>query len=123
MSTFAERLKELRGTESQASFAEAIGVNRVQYAKYEAGKNVPSVDILANICRVHACSADWLLGLRELGARAAVVVNGSGNVVANGVKARASAVANGVHAACKDCAFKKAVVKLQKAGLQIPGLP
>ena len=65
MSTFATRLRELRGTESQASFALAIGVNRVQYAKYESGQNAPSVEILERICRVHACSADWLLGLRE----------------------------------------------------------
>lgn len=106
-----------------ASFADQIGLNRVQYAKYEAGKNIPSAEIVAKICRVHACSADWLLGLKDTGAGAAVVVNGSGNVVANGNKARASAVQGGVQAACKDCAFKKAVAKLQKAGLQIPGLP
>lgn len=100
-----------------ASFADQIGLNRVQYAKYEAGKNVPSADVVARICRVHACSADWLLGLRELGAGAAVVVNGSGNVVANGPKARAIAVASGVHAACKTCPHKKfheAVLKASK---------
>ena len=71
MSVFSERLKELRGTESQASFATAIGMNRVQYAKYESGKNAPSVDALERICRVHACSADWLLGLKERGTSAA----------------------------------------------------
>jgi transcriptional regulator with XRE-family HTH domain len=68
MSTFATRLKELRGTESQASFSATIGINRVQYAKYESGQNSPSVDTLERICRAHACSADWLLGLREPGA-------------------------------------------------------
>lgn len=102
--------------------AKAVGVKQQNWARWESGVVTPNAEMLATICRVHACSADWLLGLRELGARAAVVVNGSGNVVANGPKARASAIANGVHAACKDCAFKKAVVKLQKAGLQIPGL-
>lgn len=65
MSIFADRLKELRGSESQASFAEQLGINRVQYFKYESGKNAPSIDVLANICRVHACSADWLLGLKD----------------------------------------------------------
>ena len=63
MSIFADRLKELRGSESQASFAEQLGLNRVQYFKYESGTNAPSIDVLANICRVHPCSADWLLGL------------------------------------------------------------
>ena len=65
MSTFATRLRELRGTESQASFAAAIDLNRVQYAKYESGSNAPSIDVLERICRVHACSANWLLGLPE----------------------------------------------------------
>lgn len=67
MSIFSDRLRELRGNESQASFAAEIGLNRVQYAKYESSKNAPSIDVLATICRTHACSADWLLGLPERG--------------------------------------------------------
>ena len=65
MSTFSDRLKELRGSESQSSFAAQIELNRVQYAKYESGVNAPSIEVLTRICRVHACSADWLLGLSE----------------------------------------------------------
>ena len=65
MSTFATRLRELRGAESQASFSSALGIHRIQYAKYEAGKNAPSIEVLERICRVHACSADWLLGLKD----------------------------------------------------------
>lgn len=65
MSIFADRLKELRGSESQASFAAQLGINRVQYFKYEGGKNSPSIDVLLKICRVHTCSADWLLGLTD----------------------------------------------------------
>jgi len=80
MSVFSERLKQLRGNESQASFAAEIGVNRVQYAKYESSKNAPSIEVLATICRVHACSADWLLGLPERGR--AVIASGSGSQAA-----------------------------------------
>lgn len=97
--------------------ARELGMPRQQWIKYETGQSAPGAEILEKICRVHACSADWLLGLRELGARAAVVVNGSGNVVANGPKARAIAVASGVHAACKTCPHKKfheAVLKASK---------
>lgn len=36
-----------------------------QYARYEKGATVPGADILANICKVHAVSADWLLGLDD----------------------------------------------------------
>ena len=41
-----------------------------QYARYENGVTVPSIDILATICRAHACSADWLLGLPSRGGSA-----------------------------------------------------
>ena len=68
MSIFATRLKELRGPESQASFASSLGLNRVQYAKYESGQNWPSVEVLERICRVvSGVSADWLLGLKDRG--------------------------------------------------------
>ena len=87
MSIFATRLKELRGTESQASFATAIDLNRVQYAKYESGANSPSVEVLERICRIHACSADWLLGLKD---NAPSVSAGPGAAVAIGSHARAT---------------------------------
>ena len=95
MSTFATRLKELRGSESQASFSSAIGVNRVQYAKYEAGNNSPSVDILARICREHSVSADWLLGLREHG--------------------KTDNATSGEAQQCAKCPYKKRLEKIEKA--------
>ena len=93
MSTFAARLKELRGAESQASFSSAIGVNRVQYAKYEAGNNSPSVDILARICREHSVSADWLLGLRD--------------------QAKTDDATPGSAPQCAKCPYKKKLAKLE----------
>lgn len=114
MSTFSERLKILRGAESQASFATAIDVNRVQYAKYEKGTNSPSVDILERICRIHAVSADWLLGLTDRASSSAVAsgagaiaVAGSGNKVS--VKTKAAAPKD-----CAKCPYKKKLEKLEK---------
>lgn len=77
--------------------------------------------MIAKICRVHACSADWLLGI-DRGTSAAVIVNGSGNAVANGLHARASVGtgAAGEASICKSCKYLKAIKKLQKAGLQLP---
>ena len=124
MSIFSDRLKELRGPESQASFATAIGVNRVQYAKYESGKNAPSIDVLAAICRIHACSADWLLGLKDHGGSVSVNA-GSGAAVAIGTGAKASAGAAKKAAPvadCSTCKYRKAVADLQAAGLKFPGL-
>lgn len=65
MSTFSDNLKTLRGPTSQSQFAAELGMKQQQYARYENGITVPSIDILATICRVHACSANWLLGLPE----------------------------------------------------------
>lgn len=51
--------------------ARQLKMQRPQWIKYETGKTVPGADILAEICRVHACSADWLLGLKDLKSAAA----------------------------------------------------
>ena len=58
-----QRLKELRGTSSQSEMADAIGIKWQSWARYERGDVAPGAEILANICRVLACSADWLLGI------------------------------------------------------------
>ena len=70
MEGFAERLRELRGSSSQAEMARELGMKQPQWARYESGASLPSIDILATICRAHACSADWLLGLPERGGSA-----------------------------------------------------
>ena len=118
MSIFAERLRELRGQESQASFADTIGINKIQYAKYEGGKNSPSIDVLFKICRAHAVSSDWLLGLKDScsarqnnSARAGaggIAIAGSGNRV-TGVVAGAPTTA-----ACAKCPYKKKLKALEK---------
>lgn len=113
MSIFSERLKELRGTESQASFATAVGLNRVQYAKYENGTNTPSVEALERICRIHACSADWLLGLND---KSPTVMAGAGAAVAVGANARATAntiATSGESPVCKKCPHLKKLKKLE----------
>lgn len=116
MSTFATRLKELRGSESQASFSATIGINRVQYAKYESGVNCPSVDVLATICRVHACSADWLLGIDK--SQPALSVIGTGNAVAQGTGAKAVATVKcepGELPQCAKCPIKKRLARIERA--------
>ena len=63
MSVLSERLRELRGTSSQSEMASAANMKYQQWARYEKGEVVPGADVLATICKVHAVSADWLLGL------------------------------------------------------------
>lgn len=45
--------------------AEAIGIKYNAWARYEAGGALPGAEIIQKICREHACSADWLLGLSD----------------------------------------------------------
>lgn len=65
MSVLSDRLRELRGTSSQSEMAAAASMKYQQWARYEKGEVVPGADVLANICRAHDCSADWLLGLND----------------------------------------------------------
>lgn len=101
MGTFSERLRELRGTESQASFAASIGVNRVQYAKYESGQNSPSIELLKRICEAHdGVTADWLLGLSKSAAKTA----------APGT----SHLTHGERPDCAGCPYKEQMKKFEK---------
>ena len=45
--------------------ADAIGIKQNAWARYEAGGAIPGGEIITKICRAHACSADWLLGLTD----------------------------------------------------------
>lgn len=65
MSTIGERMRELRGPSSLREMAEAIGIKYNAWARYEAGGSLPGAEIIEKICRVHSCSADWLLGLTD----------------------------------------------------------
>lgn len=67
MSTLSERLRELRGKSSQKEMADAVGIKWNAWARYERGDVSPGAEILTRICKIHACSADWLLGLAEKG--------------------------------------------------------
>ncbi|MFV0410805.1 MAG: helix-turn-helix transcriptional regulator [Paracoccus sp. (in: a-proteobacteria)] len=47
----ADRLRELRGKETQEDFARMIGVSRATLANYEAGRTVPRPSVCRRICR------------------------------------------------------------------------
>ena len=85
-----------------------------QYARYEKGTTVPGADILANICSIHAVSADWLLGLSDRApAPPHEVKAGANSAVAIGSNAQAS-VSLGEAPACAKCPYKKRLAKIEK---------
>ena len=121
MSTLSVRLRELRGDSSQAEMANSIGIPQQAWARYEKGIVSPNASTIESICRAHACSADWLLGLKDSAALS--VRAGNGAAVAIGANARASSTAlSSTSAQCAKCPYKKWGEKLRKQGLIIPGV-
>ena len=108
-------MRELRGASSQREMAEAIGIKWNAWARYEAGGAIPGGEIITRICRVHACSADWLLGLKESGSDAVKVSNSPGAAIANGRNARASVGPN-----CEQCPFKMLAMEFKDRAAKLP---
>lgn len=115
MSVLSDRLRQLRGDSSQVEMARQLGIQRTQWIKYETGETSPGAEILARICRVHACSADWLLGLKESGSDAVKVSNSPGAAIANGRNARASVGPN-----CEQCPFKLLAMEFKDRAAKLP---
>ena len=82
MSVIGDRLRELRGASSLREMAEAVGIKLQAWKRYEDGGAIPGGEIITKICRVHACSADWLLGLKERSTSA--MAHGDGAIAASG---------------------------------------
>ena len=68
---FRINLRALRRDRSltQAAVAEAIGVDRVTYARWETGERHPSVDAMANLAAFFNTSIEALLGASKTKAR------------------------------------------------------
>ena len=108
-------MRELRGSSSQREMADAIGIKYNAWARYEAGGALPGAEIIEKICRVHACSADWLLGLKD---KSPTVSAGPGAAVAIGANARATTgtkltTQNSPTPNCSKCPHLKKLKKLE----------
>jgi len=61
----SERLKDLRGMQTQAEFSKFIGISRPTVGFYENGSRLPDALKLKQIAEKCCVSADWLLGLTD----------------------------------------------------------
>jgi transcriptional regulator with XRE-family HTH domain len=116
MSVLSDRLRELRGSSSQKEMADELNMKQPQWARYESGASVPGADIIEKICRVHACSADWLLGLKDNGG--VNIKAGDGAAVAIGSHAKATSNSKlstpaSLTPNCSKCAYLKKLKKLE----------
>ena len=105
---FGERLRELRGSKSQASFAKELGLSQVVYGRYELNQREPNLETLCHIGLTLGISADWLLGLPERGVGARVEA-GKGAAVSIG---SGTATASN----CRDCPILLDFIKRRSGG-------
>ena len=124
MPMFGDRLKTLRGGESQSSFAMRFNLKQSAYSRYEAGSREPDLSLLCLIARVCNVTTDWLLGMSDIDSSVSVNAgNGAAVAIGTGAKASATAAKKAAPAAdCSACKYRKAVADLQAAGLKFPGL-
>jgi transcriptional regulator with XRE-family HTH domain len=68
VSEFSKRLKELREEASltQKDIAEALGIDRTTYTKYETGKSEPDFETTSKIADYFNVSVDYLLGKSDI---------------------------------------------------------
>ncbi|MBQ7584793.1 MAG: helix-turn-helix transcriptional regulator [Desulfovibrionaceae bacterium] len=59
--TFGQRLKELRGNESQASWAEHLKLKPGTLGNYERNRNQPKFQTIEAICEKCQVNVEWLL--------------------------------------------------------------
>ncbi len=65
MLKLADRLRGLRGTESQTEFAARFGLKQAIYSHYETGRKKPSLEVLMQMAVVLGATTDYLLGLSD----------------------------------------------------------
>jgi transcriptional regulator with XRE-family HTH domain len=61
MNTLGERIRHIRGTETQETFAARIGVSKGSLGGYERNENSPSSDVILKICSGANISVEWLM--------------------------------------------------------------
>ena len=65
MKLFSVRLRNARGSRSQAEIARACGVSQATYSCWEIGKTEPSIEKMIRLCELLGVSSDYLIGLSD----------------------------------------------------------
>jgi len=59
--SLGDRLRELRGKESQTVAGRRLGVSQSAYANYERDFRPPDAEFIKSVCSAYGVTADWLL--------------------------------------------------------------
>lgn len=61
MDSLGQRIRQLRGTRSQNTYAAQLGISKGSLGAYERDASTPDADTLSAICLLEDVSCDWLL--------------------------------------------------------------
>lgn len=61
MSTFPERLKQVRGKLDQGEMSTQLGIHLTSYGRYERGERSPDLEFIEKVCRTFNVSPTWLI--------------------------------------------------------------
>lgn len=61
MRSIGQRLREVRGTRTLAEFSEIVGVGRTTWSNYEAGRRLPSHEVMEALHRIEGVPPDRIL--------------------------------------------------------------
>lgn len=56
-----DRIKQIRGTQTQQEFADLIGVGRTTLIRYESGERTPDAEFLIKLNVIYSIQPLWLL--------------------------------------------------------------
>jgi len=74
-----ERIRAVRGKQTQTEFANVLGVKKQNYiSRYERGR-IPSPELLVRIADIGRVTTDWLLTGKKRGARGSTLSQQSRN--------------------------------------------
>lgn len=59
--SIGDRIRQIRGSQSQASFAESLGIAQRTLAHYEKNNRTPNTEFAVSLAQKYNVSFDWLL--------------------------------------------------------------
>lgn len=58
--TIGERIRKLRGAETQESFGKKLGVSSQYISQLEKGNSQPSLELAMKLCDIYGVTLDWI---------------------------------------------------------------
>lgn len=64
--TTGDRIRKLRGKETQEEFGSKLGVSGQHISRYEKDQSVPSIEVAMKISEIYGVTLDWIYTGKEM---------------------------------------------------------